>query len=405
MMNEMKKSYDYILVGGGLQSGLMALAIRHHQPSARVAIIESDSVLAGNHTWSFHASDVPEGAAPWVAPLIESQWPGYKILVGGRERHVNLAYRSISSQHFAEVITKALRNGDCKILTNTWAADVCDNRVTLVDGRQLYASVVFDNRGPQRVDMQHYKGGFQKFWGFEIELDHDWPLESPVVMDDRIDQSDGFRFVYTLPMERRRVLVEDTRFSNSPAIDRDECLGKVQAYLSQLGCTDYRIIREESGVLPMPTGGTLPGGELPKLAGGYRGGWFHAATGYSFPMAVAVAEIVAKTAPADLTPALQRLSAEHAGRARFARFLNRLLFDLVKPQTRYQIFRRFYRVLDERRIARFYGHRFTRSDAFRIVFGIPPMGLRPVNFFRLLAASRKANTHPAVSTIVNGVTT
>jgi lycopene beta-cyclase len=405
MMNAMEKSYDYILVGGGLQSGLMALAIRYYQPGARVAIIESDSVLAGNHTWSFHASDVSEEAAPWVAPLIESRWPGYQILVGGRQRDVNLEYRSISSQHFAAVITESLRNGDCKILTNTRAVEVCENRVTLADGCQLHASVVFDNRGPERVDLQNYKGGFQKFWGFELELDHDWPLENPIVMDDRIDQRDGFRFVYTLPMERRRVLVEDTRFSNSPTIDRDECFGKVKAYLAQIGCTDYRIIREESGVLPMPTGGTLPGGELPKLAGGYRGGWFHAATGYSFPMAVAVAEIVAKTAAADLPTALQRLSDEHAGRARFARFLNRLLFDLVKPQTRYQIFRRFYRVLDEPRIARFYGHRFTRLDAFRIVVGIPPMGLRPLNFFRSLAASRKANTQPAVSTIVNGVTT
>jgi len=59
-----------------------------------------------------------------------------------------------------------------------------------------------------------------------------------------------------------------------------------------------------------------------------------------------------------------------------------LLFELVKPQTRYQIFRRFYRVLDEPAIARFYGHRFTPLDAFRIVVGIPPMGLRPFQFLR-----------------------
>lgn len=405
MKNVERKVFDYILVGGGLQSGLMALAIRHYQPHARLAIVESESKLAGNHTWSFHASDVTTEAAAWVTPLIESRWPGYKILVGGRKRHVNLEYFSISSHHFAAVITNTLRDGDCQILTNATATQLSDNRVTLADGRQLDGAVVFDNRGPQRVDSQNYTGGYQKFWGFEIELDHDWPMENPVVMDDRIDQSDGFRFVYTLPMERRRVLVEDTRFSNSPAIDRDECFSKVQSYLALLGCTHYRIIREESGVLPMPTGGTLPGGELPKFAGGYRGGWFHAATGYSFPMAVAVAEIVAKTPSADLTTALQRLGDEHAGRARFARFLNRLLFDLVKPQTRYQIFRRFYRVLDEPRIARFYGHRFTRLDAFRIIVGIPPMGLRPLNFFRSLAASRKPKTQSAVSTIVNGVTT
>lgn len=405
MKNDSEKTFDYILVGGGLQSGLMALAIRHHQPHARLAIVERESQLAGNHTWSFHASDVPGESAAWTAPLVESHWPGYEILVGGRKRNVKLEYFTVSSAHFASVVTRSLDVDGSRILTGVTAAEVSNNRVTLSDGRQLEADVVFDNRGPSRVELQSYAGGFQKFWGFEIQLDRDWPLENPIVMDDRIDQTDGFRFVYSLPLERRRVLIEDTRFSNSPSIDRDECLSKVQSYLALLGCNDYRIIREESGVLPMPTGGSLPGDELPKFAGGYRGGWFHAATGYSFPMAVAVAELVAQTPVAALPAALQQLSTEHAGRARFARFLNRLLFDLVKPHTRYQIFRRFYRVLDEPRISRFYSHRFTRRDAFRIVVGIPPMGLRPLNFFRSLAASRKPRTQPIVSTIVNGATT
>lgn len=404
-MNNAHLSLDYILVGGGLQSGLMALAIRHHQPHARVVIIELGSKLAGNHTWSFHASDVPAQSAAWVDPLVESRWPGYEICVGGRKRTVKLEYLSISSPHFASVVTQKLEGNACQVWTDATAVELSGNHVTLSDGRQLEATAVIDNRGPSRVDLQSYSGGFQKFWGFEVELSSDWPLANPIVMDDRIDQTDGFRFIYTLPLHRRRVLVEDTRFSNSPSIDRDECFNKVRCYLAELGCSDWRIVREETGVLPMPTGGPLPGSGLPKLAGGYRGGWFHAATGYSFPLAVAVAEIVAKTPIAELADTLQRFGNEHAGRARFARFLNRLLFDLVKPQTRYQIFRRFYQVLDEPRIARFYAHRFTRFDALRIVVGIPPRGLRPLNFFRRLAASRKPQSQPAVSTIVNGVTT
>lgn len=407
----MSERLDYIFVGGGLQSGLMALAIRQHQPEARLAIIERGPQLAGNHTWSFHSSDVPPESTAWVDPLVETRWPGYDVLVGGRRRTVTLEYCSTSSSHFASVVTDKLDNEFCQILTSANAVEVTNDRVTLSDGRQLEASLVFDNRGPSRTDMRGsdgaptFTGGFQKFWGFEIELENDWPLANPVVMDDRIDQADGFRFIYTLPMERRRVLVEDTRFSNSPHIERDECLNQVRGYLDQLGCVGWRIVREESGVLPMPTSGPLPGEGLPKLAGGYRGGWFHAATGYSFPMAVTVAELVAKTPVADVPGALRRLSVDHAARAKFARFLNRLLFDLVKPQTRYQIFRRFYRVLDESRIARFYGHRFTRFDAFRIVVGVPPRGLRPIRFFRNLIASRKSLLQPAVPTIVNGVAT
>jgi lycopene beta-cyclase len=254
--------------------------------------------------------------------------------------------------------------------------------VLLGDGQRLSAPVVIDNRGATRLDANQYTGGFQKFWGFEIKLNRDWPHANPIVMDDQIDQQDGFRFIYSLPMETRRVLVEDTRFSNNPSIDRDECWDKVRAYLESHGCHDWQVIREEHGVLPMPMAGTMPGTGLPGLAGGYRGGWFHAATGYSFPLALQVAHTVATSPGSELSDQLHKLSTEHAWRAHFARFLNRLLFELVKPQTRYQIFKRFYRVLDEAAIGRFYGHRFTPWDAFRIVVGVPPMGLRPMNFLR-----------------------
>lgn len=153
----------------------------------------------------------------------------------------------------------------------------------------------------------------------------------------------------------------------------------------------------------MPTGGPLPGSGLPTLAGGYRGAWFHAATGYSFPMAIAVAELVAKTPKELLSVALQQLGQEHKNRALFARFLNRLLFDLVKPKTRYQIFRRFYKVLDEASIARFYSHRFTRLDAFRIVVGLPPGGLRPIHFLRSLFISPPQFSKPILNPIANKV--
>ncbi len=269
----------------------------------------------------------------------------------------------------------------------------------LSDGAEISGTLVLDNRGPAVSAHASFGGGYQKFWGFEVQLSTDWPYDHPIVMDDRIDQSDGFRFVYSLPLEPRRVLVEDTRFSNSPSIQRGECLQQVTSYLAARDCRDWKIVREEHGVLPMPTGGILPGHALPELtAGGYRGGWFHAATGYSFPLAVQVAQAVATTPPHRLTDTLQQLRQQHAGRARFARFLNRLLFDLVLPRTRYQIFRRFYRVLDESAIARFYGHRFTRFDAFRIVVGLPPGGLRPLNFIRSLLINKPIpSSHSATS--------
>jgi lycopene beta-cyclase len=130
----------------------------------------------------------------------------------------------------------------------------------------------------------------------------------------------------------------------------------------------------------MPYRGFYPGGGGRMLAGGYRGGWFHAATGYSFPLAIQFADWVSQVPIERLSEKISQQAAKQRWRACFARFLNRLLFVLVKPKSRYQIFRRFYRVLSEHRIARFYGHRFNPLDAVRIVVGVPPLGLQPICF-------------------------
>ena len=203
-------------------------------------------------------------------------------------------------------------------------------------------------------------------------------------MDATADQSDGFRFLYTLPFTPRRVLVEDTRFSDKPHFGREDCLKNVANYLQRRGIEHFRIVREESGVLPMPFSPENPSATSGPLAGGYAGGWFHAATGYSFPMAVAFAEAIASGPLDSSRDRVQALANNHRWRSKYSRFLNRLLFRLVAPRRRYRIFQRFYRVLEDAAIERFYSHRFSSRDARKIVVGIPPtlIGLQPFRFLR-----------------------
>jgi len=133
--------------------------------------------------------------------------------------------------------------------------------------------------------------------------------------------------------------------------------------------------------LPMPYDPATVS-RAPWPAGGYAGGWYHAATGYSMPLAVRFAEIVARAHPDRVAAEVATAAATDRYRRGFARFLNRLLFCLVRAEDRWRIFHRFYGVLPEDRIARFYAHRFTCSDAARIVLGRPPLGLVPLRFAR-----------------------
>ncbi len=382
--------FDYILVGGGLQSGLVLLALKHYQPQAKVLVVERCERLGGNHTWSFHPKDVSATADAWLASLVEYRWPSYQVRLKRFEKRINLSYASISSEHFASMVMRSVGDGGASVVrTNTDVTEITRNAIMTSKGETFSGRLVLDCRGPVPSSALSYSScGYQKFWGFEILLQSDWPFDGPIVMDDRVDQSDGFRFIYSLPFEPRRVLVEDTRFANDSAIDRDECLAQVRRYLVAMGVVDWSIVREEHGILPMPissellpgTNGQFKTGAAQALRGGYAGGWFHAATGYSFPLAIAFAEAVARSTPESAELELLKLAAIHRTRSQFGRFLNRLLFQLVKPSTRYQIFRRFYRVLSNDAIARFYSHQFTWRDAFRVVIGLPPGGLQPIRF-------------------------
>jgi lycopene beta-cyclase len=57
---------------------------------------------------------------------------------------------------------------------------------------------------------------------------------------------------------------------------------------------------------------------------------------------------------------------------RYYRLLNRMMFLAGRPQDRWRIMARFYR-LPEPLIARFYGARLTLADKARILIGKPPV--------------------------------
>jgi lycopene beta-cyclase len=119
------------------------------------------------------------------------------------------------------------------------------------------------------------------------------------------------------------------------------------------------------------------------LVAGYRGGYFHPATGYSLPAAVRVAEIIgehALTAPLGMD--WQRFVRRHRAQVSYALQLNRLLFSGFAETDMWAVLERFYRLPPDL-IARFYALSSTMSDRARILIGRPPRGfslLRALTF-------------------------
>lgn len=382
-------AYDLVIVGGGLQGGLLALALLQ-RPGVRLLLVERAEHLGGNHTWCFHAGDVPAEARPWLEPLVAARWPGYTVRFPGRRRELASPYTAMTSPLLdAEVRRSILGAPGCTLLTGRAARTVGARAVVLEDGTRFEAGLVVDARGPD-LDAAAGAQGYQKFVGLEVELRRASGIALPVLMDADLPQEDGYRFVYLLPFTPTRLLVEDTRFADGPELDTAAVRQEVLSYLEQNGLRVVRLQREETGVLPMPWHGTVHAGTDGLLVAGCRGGWYNPATGYSLPQAVRLALRVAAAWPESPDRALAALRRRVAAQQRFTHLLNFMLFRLVPAAQRWRIFARFHELPLET-LARFYALETTPLDRVRILAG-QAAGLLRWRKLRPLLERRAART-------------
>jgi lycopene beta-cyclase len=351
---------DYALVGGGLQAGLIALAVRAAQPRARIAIIERGAALGGNHTWCFHAGDVPRSAA-WLAPLVVKRWPGYDVAFPGHTRAIDGEYACVTSARLDEVVRGAVD----ELLVRTTALAIEADHVDTTRG-PLRARSVIDARGPAQLDGGSC--GWQIFVGQELVV-ADHGLTRPIVMDATIAQVGGFCFMYVLPLAADRLLIEHTSFASAPYLDGAACRVAIASYAATRGWQLGELVREETGVLPLPGALDVAPPGAPLVAG-YGGGYFHPVTGYSFPIATRLAIAIATGSP----HAIAAFHRAHLAQLPFALRLNRMLFHWFAAEQRYHVLERFYR-MPEATIRRFYALELTTFDRARFFLGRPPRGL------------------------------
>jgi lycopene beta-cyclase len=379
--------HDLILVGGGLANGLIAMRLLAVRPALRILVLEQGAQIGGNHTWSFHDSDLSAAQHDWIAPLVSHRWPGYDVVFPQLTRTLYGGYASIESRDFARVVAPLL--GDA-LRTGVQVTALSPTTVTLADGTTLHARSVIDGRGMRASS--HLALGYQTFLGQEVRLAAPHGLTGPTIMDASVAQQGGYRFVYLLPFGPDRVLIEDTHYVDSAAWEPERLRANIAAYAVKRGWQIEQVVREEQGSLPIVLAGDFERfwddlGGVPTV--GLRAGLFHATTGYSLPHAVRLAERIAEL-PDLSAPSLFaaiRDDARAAWQAQgFFRMLNRMLFLAGSPDNRWRVMQRFYR-LHARLIKRFYAGELTFSDKARLLTGKPPV---PV--LEAFTAVRK--THP-----------
>jgi lycopene beta-cyclase len=369
-----KNHIDVAIVGGGLAGGLIACRLRALRPDVALAVFEGAPVLGGNHTWSFHETDLEAAALNWLDPFVARRWARQSVRFPAYERAIETPYCSIDSRRFHDVALRML--GDTVRLSAPVRGLTAEG-VSLESGETIAAGAVIDARGEARSE--HIALGFQKFIGQEIEFVRPHGLRDPIIMDATVPQEDGYRFLYVLPISETTALVEDTRYADGALLARDDLRRGVADYCAKQGWRIGRVLREEEGVLPIALAGDIGAYLDAAPAGvaqvGVRAALFHPLTGYSLPDAVALADRIA-VAPDLSGPALAGLAREHAiaawdGRG-FYRLLARMLFGAAEPAQRYKVLQRFYR-LPRPLIERFYAGATPMEDRARILLGKPPV--------------------------------
>jgi lycopene beta-cyclase len=253
------------------------------------------------------------------------------------------------------------------------------DKVTLENGDVWEANCVLDARGFEPNENVFL--GYQKFVGRTIRTKEPHGLKHPIIMDATVEQLGGYRFVYCLPFTEHEILVEDTYYTDGADLSENEVAARVGDYINAKGWGDHELVRQEKGVLPI----TLASSSFITTDSviGIRGGFYHAVTGYSFPMALKVAYWIAwdidcfKTDPSGdiedhLYYAIQSSQYAHWRKESFLRLLNRMLFRACEPDQRYKVLQRFYG-LSQGIVERFYAGQLTWRDKARILIGKPPV--------------------------------
>ncbi len=363
-------SQKIIILGGGLWGSILAYFFHCQNPDCDFELYEKNERLGGDHTWSFHSTDIPQNLFSLIKPFISFSWSSQTVKFPLFTRNFSTGYHSILSSRFHEMMTSKLPSEKVFLGTNKSPQDFSDE------------CVVFDCRNlPVDVD-----GGWQNFYGLDLTLTHPHGLERPIIMDATVPQLDGYRFVYYLPWDAHRVLIEDTRYSDSKEMNINEWKMELDHLVESHGWRIEKVERIEIGSLPIPFQ------EFPKANSSRNvlslGGFSHEVTGYSIPDCLRLCHLLAAHPEQNLEGWSAILSAykqDKKWRSLFYRWINRFLFLGSPAPMRYKMLQHFYKLPDGV-IQRFYAGKTSLPDMVKFFAGKPPLPL--MGIFRVLRDQR-----------------
>lgn len=290
----MNKQYDYIIAGAGCagMSLLMRMMSDPFFASKKILVVDADEKQQNDRTWCFW-----ETAPDLFEPIVHHQWEKLDFYSNHFSSELSIepyTYKMIKGIDFYNHVKTNIaaspniewRKTTVKKLINTTFEIVATNEIAgieLADGEIIYADYVFSSILFEPIKAAAHEYHFlQHFKGWEIKTSTDcFDSSKAVFMDFRVGQEAGTTFMYVLPTSANTALIEYTLFTEELLADEAYTIALKKYIAEQLQISEYEILHEEKGVIPMTTK-QFPYARGSHIFIGIAGGQAKASSGYAF---------------------------------------------------------------------------------------------------------------------------
>ena len=286
------KTFDYIICGGGA-SGLLlsnALISDKYFNDKKVLIIEKDIKNINDKTFGFWNEE-----ESLLDEIVFKEWEYAEFLDSNSHNSFSLSpykYKMINSKKFYLHIGNKISKASNFTYLNSSINEIDEiNRIVKTDDGDFTSSIIFSSIYNE-VSFKKYPLLKQHFIGWTIETKTEVFDDNKITfMDFSVDQKDEIRFMYVLPFNKNKALVEYTLFS-SDLISDNEYEEEIQKYLEKNNISNYSVIEKEKGIIPMTCYPFFENNTDTYFQIGTAGGWSKPSTGYTVKNSIKKIDII-----------------------------------------------------------------------------------------------------------------
>ena len=280
--------FDYIICGGGMSGLSLAYQLSIFRLSDKnILIIDPERKTKNDRTWAFW-----EKIENPFEEILYKKWDKVKIIDSHKTEKIyeldNYRYkllRGIDFYNFVNAHLGKYPNIEFELDSVTEITDKADFvEVETKQGKNYKAQFVFDSTFQIDLKNQKNQNLLQHFKGLVIETQEElFKSDIPEMMNFGIPQKDAeCRFMYVLPFSKNRAIFEFTVFSEKLLTEKEYNESLFEYIEKDLKLTDYKILEEEFGVIPMSDTETKEFVSERIIRIGTAGGATNPATGYTF---------------------------------------------------------------------------------------------------------------------------